>query len=134
MSSTPSSLDYPKMNMPLPIAIVLAFMLLIGVALLFHIGIMCSDSLKINVSKDKLNPARWFRNKYRFYVANEVLPTLEPKEKESPTVGPDPVSPVLPKCPKLDGAEKGKNLMFRFRAPTMTPDSAVEITISSLPV
>jgi hypothetical protein len=124
MSSTPSSLDYPKMNMPLPIAIVLAFMLLIGIALLFHIGITCNDTLHISISKDKLNPSRWLKNKYRFYVANQVLPTLHIKEKKSPILDSDPVSPILAKCPKLDSAEKGKNVMFH----RLARHSDIEIT------
>lgn len=128
MSSTPGSPDYPEMNMPLPIAIALAFMLLSGTALLFHIGITGNNSLQGRPPKDKLNPSRWLKNMYQFYIANQILPTQHRKEKESPALGPDPVSPILPKCPKLDGAEKGKKVTFHRLVMPLARRPNIEIT------
>jgi hypothetical protein len=47
----------------------------------------------------------------------QLLPfTIPKKAKESPYIAPE-VPKILPKCPSLDGAEKGQNLMVRFRMP-----------------
>jgi hypothetical protein len=115
---------------PPPLEIAIPLLLVIGV-LFYSLGYQIGDALALRHAKEKLhipNPSKWLKNKYKLYLAKQVLPTLRPKEKESPVVGPDPVSPILPKCPKLDGAEKGKNIMFRVRAPYSAPDNEIEIT------
>lgn len=63
----------------------------------------------------------WIQNKYNSFVKKEILPVTRPKKaKESPFVGPINTPSVLPYCPRLDGSEKGQNIMFRFRGPTNT--------------
>lgn len=50
------------------------------------------------------------------------LPFTMPKNikaKESPYIAPE-IPKILPKCPTLDGAEKGQNVMVRFRMPYNT--------------
>jgi hypothetical protein len=72
-----------------------------------------------NVSVNIPNPYTWVMNKYKQWRFAEVLPTIRPKKaKESPFCGPLQTPPILPTCPRLDGAEKGQNIMFRFRGPT----------------
>ncbi len=72
-----------------------------------------------NVSVNIPNPFNWIMNKYKQWKFAEVLPTIRPKKaKESPFCGPLQTPPILPSCPRLDGAEKGQNIMFRFRGPT----------------
>ena len=100
--------------------------------------LLLADMARLRYSKDKPlipNPKQWFKNKYTMHISPQILPTHNIKAKESPMVGPDPVSPALPTCPKLDGAEKGKNIMFRVRAPTAwfhddTVSNEIKVSIS----
>lgn len=117
---------------PLPIEIAAGLILLIIGGLLYSLGYQIGDALVLRHAKDKLyipNPSKWLKNMYKLYMAKQVLPTMYTKPSTDDS---DPVSPVLPKCPKLDGAEKGKNIMFRVRAPCPNTTSETKITISSL--
>lgn len=93
-------------------------------------------------NKDKLNiakPIKWISNKYSEMTTKEILPTIRLKKaKQSPFVSSAPISPTLPSCFRLDGAEKGQNIMFRFRGPvnsriessdTTNTDNETRITI-----
>ena len=61
-------------------------------------------------------PIDWISTKYNNLTGKDVLPVIRPKKaKESPFVGPIDTPPILPYCPRLDGSEKGQNIMFRFR-------------------
>lgn len=63
-------------------------------------------------------PINWIKNKYAEYTRKEVLPVYRPKKaKESPFVGSMPMPQILPQCPRLEGAEKGQNLMFKLSVP-----------------
>ena len=73
------------------------------------------ENKKLNIP----NPFTWLMNKYTQWKYMEILPIIRPKKaKESPFCGPQQTPPILPTCPRLDGAEKGQNIMFRFRGPT----------------
>lgn len=85
---------------------------LIGWKIIEHIGLQWN--------KDKMSirtPINWLTTKYRELTRKEVLPMTRPtKAKESPFVGPEPMPPTLPTCPRLEGAERGQNIMFRVRS------------------
>ena len=97
--------------------IVFSFACFIGWRMAEHLGLQCS--------KDKMSlrtPINWLSTKYRELTYKEVLPMHRPqKAKESPFVGPEPMPPALPTCPRLDGAERGQNIMFRLRGPLIRP-------------
>jgi hypothetical protein len=72
--------------------------------------------------KEMLTPNQittWIKNKYINYNKTEVLPLYRPKKaKESPFVSSMPMPQILPKCPNLEGAERGQNnIMFRVSVP-----------------
>jgi hypothetical protein len=65
-----------------------------------------------------LKPIIWLKSKYVEINKNEVLPMYRPKKaKESPFVTSMPMPQLLPQCPRLEGAEKGENLMFKLSVP-----------------
>lgn len=75
-----------------------------------------------------LSPITWIKSKYYQYTNAQVLPLYRPrKAKESPFVGPVP-PPILPTCPRLDGAEKGQNLQVRFSIPYRRFPSSDDLT------
>jgi hypothetical protein len=84
------------------------------------IGWMIVERLELQCSKEKMSfraPINWLTSKYRELIHKEVLPMTRPsKAKESPFVGPEPTPPLLPSCPRLEGAERGQNVMFRVRS------------------
>ena len=89
----------------------------IGYKMVEHLGLLCQKE-KMSISR----PIYWIANKYNEIAKKEVLPIYRPaKAKESPYIGPEPTSPTLPTCPRLDGAERGQNIMFRLRQPLMRP-------------
>lgn len=89
----------------------------IGYKMVEHYGLLCHKD-KMSISR----PIYWIANKYNEIARKEVLPIYRPaKAKESPYIGPEPTSPTLPTCPRLDGAERGQNIMFRLRQPLMRP-------------
>jgi hypothetical protein len=86
------------------------------------IAIQVGTYLHHKIKKDKmtiLTPINWIKNKYYSYNNKELLPTVRPKKaKESPFISALPTPPVLPLCPRLEGAEKGQNnLQVRFSIP-----------------
>jgi hypothetical protein len=65
-----------------------------------------------------LSSINWIKNKYNEYTTKQVLPLYRPKKaKESPFVNSMPMPQILPQCPRLEGAEKGQNLMFKLSVP-----------------
>jgi hypothetical protein len=69
---------------------------------------------KIHIS----SPINWIKNMYGGMTREHVLPVYRPKKaKESPFVSSMPMPQILPKCPNLEGAEKGQNLMFKLSVP-----------------
>jgi hypothetical protein len=84
------------------------------------IGWKVVEHLTLQCSKEKMSiytPFNWLTLKYRELTRKEVLPMTRPaKAKESPFVGPEPTPPALPTCPRLEGAERGQNIMFRVRS------------------
>ncbi len=89
----------------------------IGYKMVEHYGLLCQKD-KMSISR----PIYWIASKYNEMARKEVLPIYRPaKAKESPYIGPEPTSPTLPTCARLDGAERGQNIMFRLRQPLMRP-------------
>jgi hypothetical protein len=91
---------------------------------------------RLRYSKEKQlipNPKHWLKNTYRMHLAKQILP-MQQKDKQSPHIGPDPISPALPKCQVLDSVERGKINMFRARAPSAwdqdDPSATNEIKLS----
>jgi hypothetical protein len=84
------------------------------------IGWKIVEHITLQWNKDKMSirtPINWFTTKYHELTHKEVLPITRPaKAKESPFVGPEPTPPALPSCPRLDGAERGQNVMLRVRS------------------
>ena len=121
----PIQLDYiTSINTYYVILVIIAF------ALIGYIGFV----IVISPYKDN-----WIINKYKQFIKTETLPTSRPKKaKESPFVGPAETPSILPFCPRLDGSEKGQNIMFRFRGSTNTRfesshiDNETRITIISV--
>lgn len=106
--------------------IILSFIIVFSIigGIVFILGDKAINALALNVNKhniNSLNSINWLKNKYKKYMTKEVLPVNRPKKaKESPFVSSMPTPPLLPTCPRLDGAEKGQNIMFRFRGPANT--------------
>jgi hypothetical protein len=96
----------------------------IGYKIVEHLGLLCNKE-KMSISR----PIYWIATKYNEIAKKEVLPIYRPpKAKESPYIGPEPTSPTLPNCPRLDGAERGQNIMFRLRQPLVRPQEPSENT------
>ena len=66
-----------------------------------------SEKIYMNYKKDKI---------YKGNTKKEILPIISSK-KESLFIGLKSIPDVLPNCARLDSAEKGQNIMFRFRGP-----------------
>jgi hypothetical protein len=110
------------------------------------LGIFFYHIISTYVYKEKqslFNIFNWIRHQYKEYkLSRQTLPTVRPKKaKESPFVAPLPPPPVLPSCPRLDGAEKGQNIMFRVSLPyrriqqqqdTLSTDDEHRITITTV--
>ncbi len=97
---------------------------IIGYKIVDQIGLLCQKE-KMNINQ----PINWIANKYNEIAKKDVLPITRPtKAKESPYIGPEPTSPTLPTCPRLDGAERGQNIMFRLRQPFIRPQEPDENT------
>jgi hypothetical protein len=101
------------------ISFIVVFSIIGGVILILGDKAINALALKMDTNKvNILSPVSWLKNKYNKYVKTDTLPTSRPKKaKESPFVSSMPTPPLLPTCPRLDGAEKGQNIMFRFRGP-----------------
>jgi hypothetical protein len=70
---------------------------------------------KMDWLKSKMD---WLKAKYTAYKTKELLPIYTKKKaKESPFIGPEPISPILPISINLDRAEKGQHVTFRVRTP-----------------
>jgi len=83
----------------------------------------------INEVINTAKPTTWISNKYNEIVSKDVLPVTRPKKaKESPFISTLPTPLILPTCPRLDGAEKGQNIMFRFRGPQRARIESSEMT------
>lgn len=93
---------------------------LIAFSIVGIIGWKIVEHLTLQWSKEKMSlnsPINWLTTKYRELMYKEILPLTRPtKAKESPFVGPEPAPPALPSCPRLEGAERGQNIMFRVRS------------------
>jgi hypothetical protein len=89
--------------------------------IVFILGDKAITVLALKVNKNKLqipSPMGWIKKLYNEYSTKQILPTVRLKKaKESPFVSSMPTPPMLPTCPRLEGAEKGQNIMFRFRGP-----------------
>lgn len=123
------------------------FMIMFGIVGLIFLALSLKVTalIKEKCNKEKLHilsPFMWIKNKYNEWAKKgDILPVFRPKKaKESPFVGPIQTPPLLPSCPRLDGAEKGQNIMFRFRGPNnakidseaTTGDNETRITIVTI--
>ena len=95
---------------------------IIPIILLSIVGFQVVTYLHQKIQKDKisiLTPINWIKNKYDLYNKRELLPLVRSKKaKESPFISSLPTPPILPLCPRLEGAEKGQNnLQVRFSIP-----------------
>jgi hypothetical protein len=91
-----------------------------GFIIACSLGILIVYTLEKKGITQKLNLANlidWMKTKY-LQNKDNILPMYRPKKaKQSPFVSAMPMPQILPKCPQLEGAEKGNNVMFKLSVP-----------------
>ena len=94
---------------------------IVAIGLIGFVLFTITEQMDLKFKKEKIDihsPINWIMNMYKGYTKKEIIPITSPKKaKESPFIAPIPTPSVLPNCDKLDGVEKGQNIMFRFRGP-----------------